>query len=130
MRDHFVYWMFADDGDCLYVGMTMQPTKRWQAHRRNFGAEVARKRMAGPYTKQTARAIEREEIKRLRPKYDGYWGKVREREARRQAEAHWPVFTVAEFGERIGMSADMLREWIPAHVTHIRIPEDSEEVLA
>lgn len=129
-RDHFIYWLYGADGDCLYVGITIQPEARWKAHRRRFGTEVARKRMAGPYTKATARRIERDEQDRLRPKYDGRWGPVREREARRAArrveEAGWPVYSIAELAPLIGMPEVMLRGFVGPNVKFIKLAPDEE----
>ena len=72
VREHFVYWMFAKGDTCLYVGMTRQPERRWRQHQQRkpqMTAQVATRRMAGPFPLQTARRIEREEQRRLNPVY-------------------------------------------------------------
>jgi hypothetical protein len=72
-RNHFVYWLFDTEGTCLYVGCTTRPAQRWKAHcvnRKQMVAETATRRMAGPYTRNVARRIEREQQDLLSPKYD------------------------------------------------------------
>lgn len=72
-RDHFVYWLFDADGDCLYVGITKHPEKRWRQHRYekpHMAAQVAHKRMAGPFPLPVARRLEREQQDDLQPRYD------------------------------------------------------------
>lgn len=74
-RTHFVYWMFDKRGRCLYVGCTMFPRQRWYEHRcrrPEMVAQVASKRMAGPYERATAYRIEREQQRELSPVYDGH----------------------------------------------------------
>lgn len=73
VREHFVYWLFDADGRCLYVGMTRQPEYRWKRHhyeRPEMIAQVANKRMAGPFLLEAARKFERAEQDRLLPRYD------------------------------------------------------------
>lgn len=73
VREHFVYWMFAADGRCLYVGMTRRPEYRWHQHRYHkpeMVASIAHKRMAGPFPLETARQLEREQQEDLEPVYD------------------------------------------------------------
>lgn len=75
VRDHFVYWMFDAEDRCLYVGMTRQPETRWYQHRQDkpgMVAQVAKRRMAGPFTIETARKLEREQQDDLIPLYDGH----------------------------------------------------------
>jgi predicted GIY-YIG superfamily endonuclease len=72
LRNHFVYWFYDADGECIYVGCTRHPEKRWRQHRQNsrrIVAETARCRMAGPYSYFMARRIERAQQFDLRPKY-------------------------------------------------------------
>lgn len=74
VREHFVYWLFDSDDECLYVGMTRQPEERWRQHRRErpeMAAAVATKRMAGPFNEKTARRLERQQQDDLSPLYDG-----------------------------------------------------------
>lgn len=73
VREHFVYWMFDSDGDCLYVGMTRQPEQRWRRHRYekpDMVAQIAYKRMSGPFLLETARKLEREQQDDLQPSWD------------------------------------------------------------
>lgn len=70
LRNHFVYWLYNAAGDCLYVGCTRRPAERWREHRgsnKRMIAQVASKRMAGPYDYPTARRIEREQQIKLKP---------------------------------------------------------------
>jgi predicted GIY-YIG superfamily endonuclease len=85
IREQFVYWMFDAEGNCLYVGMTRQPERRWRRHRYekpNMVARVAYKRMAGPFFLETARRLEREQQDDLEPVFD-----VRIRDMRSSAAA-------------------------------------------
>lgn len=123
-RRHFVYWMFDADGDCLYIGITIQPTARWKTHRRRFGTEVAAKRMAGPYTEPVARRIEREQRAELRPKYDGYWGKRRPRRPR--AYPAGSVYRIAEAARLFGMPEELLQQHAGS-AKFIHIPDDNGE---
>ena len=73
-REYFVYWMFDKRGRCLYIGVTIHPKQRWAEHRcrkPEMVAQVASKRMAGPYTREVAFRIEREQQRELSPVYDG-----------------------------------------------------------
>lgn len=73
-REHFVYWLFDDADRCLYVGMTRQPEARFRQHRAtkpDMIAQVATKRMAGPFGIDAARQLEREQQDDLSPVYDG-----------------------------------------------------------
>lgn len=69
--DHFVYWLHNADGDCVYVGSTEDPERRWKEHYRRIGSEISVARVDGPYPRGTARDYELSEIKRLAPKYNG-----------------------------------------------------------
>lgn len=72
-RVFFVYWLFDDQDNCLYVGCTRCPRQRWDQHRvtrKDMVVETAHRRMSGPYTFAVARRIEREQQDRLTPKYD------------------------------------------------------------
>jgi predicted GIY-YIG superfamily endonuclease len=73
LRNHFVYWLFSAEGECLYVGCTRRPKQRWEQHRvtrKAMVAETATRRMAGPYTFAVAHRIEREQQDLLNPRYD------------------------------------------------------------
>ncbi len=86
-RRHFVYWMFDADGEALYVGVTKYPEQRLRQHRRNpWFPRVASKRMAGPFTKTTALALERQQQDELQPVYDVRQSMMRTR-ARRYPNA-------------------------------------------
>lgn len=69
--DHFVYWLLNADGDCIYVGSTSDPERRWREHYRRLGEEIAARRVTGPFTRRDALATELAEIKRLTPTYNG-----------------------------------------------------------
>ena len=69
--DHFVYWLLNADGDCIYVGSTLNLERRWQEHYRRLGEEIAVRRAAGPYTRKAALELELHEQKALTPKYNG-----------------------------------------------------------
>ena len=81
-RDTFVYWLFDDSGECLYVGITRKPERRWQQHcwqKPQMVDRVAHKRMAGPFTAQAARQLEREQQDDLQPIYDVVQARMRSR---------------------------------------------------
>ena len=68
MREYFVYWCYSHDG-LLYIGCTKNLTQRYVAHRSSsewFG-QASYFRIAAPYVKDVARAIETAEIKSRRP---------------------------------------------------------------
>lgn len=69
--DHFVYWLHNADGDCIYVGSTEDPERRWKEHYRRIGCEISVARVDGPYPRKTALDYELSEINRLEPKYNG-----------------------------------------------------------
>lgn len=72
-RDHFVYRLYDDSGEVIYVGCTRRPRRRWLEHTKQspeMVAETAHRYMSGPYDGETARRIEREQLLALRPKYD------------------------------------------------------------
>jgi predicted GIY-YIG superfamily endonuclease len=69
--DHFVYWLLNADDECIYVGSTYDPVRRWTEHYRRLGEEIATRRLAGPFTRREAFAKELSEMKRLAPKYNG-----------------------------------------------------------
>lgn len=101
-RDHFVYWMYDEAGRTLYVGITRFPEQRLRQHRRKaWFPKVATKRMAGPFTKETARKLEREEQDELQPIHD-----VRQRAMRGRAlslpkaETSWALADIAIRGPR------------------------------
>lgn len=70
-EDHFVYWLYNDSGDCIYVGSSRDPERRWQEHYRRLGDEIAVRRVSGPFTRKAALAMEVSEQKRLNTKYNG-----------------------------------------------------------
>lgn len=106
-RDHFVYWLYDASGNPLYVGMTKFPEQRLRQHRRKhwFG-QVAFKRMAGPFTKETARILEREEQDELQPRYDARQKSMRAR-ARNlpNAETRWALADIAHSHQLMGVTA-------------------------
>lgn len=70
-RDTFVYWMYDAEAVCIYVGVTKYPRQRWSQHQRKaWIGEVASRRMAGPFTAETARRIERQQQDELQPRHD------------------------------------------------------------
>lgn len=72
----FVYIVFDDAGECLYVGMTIyvgENGPRWDQHKRDnpkLIAEAAHFRLMGPYTRDVARRIELQQQVLRRPKYN------------------------------------------------------------
>lgn len=74
IREHFVYWLFDNRDECLYVGMTRRPEERWRQHcfeKPQMMKRVARTELAGPFDIAFARRHEREQQDQLRPSYDG-----------------------------------------------------------
>lgn len=71
ISDHFVYWLLNADDECIYVGSTYDPERRWQEHHRRLGDEITTRRLEGPFTRRDAFAKELAEMKRLTPKYNG-----------------------------------------------------------
>lgn len=85
-RDHFVYRTFDADGRLLYVGCTRRLGKRWSEHKLERGrmvAATARCRLQGPYTRDKARAIEREAIRTESPLVN-WTPEVRHQDRKRQ----------------------------------------------
>lgn len=81
-RDHFVYWLYDANGLALYVGVTRRPEARWRQHgytKPAMVAKVASRRMSGPYTKDVARRLEREQQEDLQPIWDVNQRRMRER---------------------------------------------------
>jgi predicted GIY-YIG superfamily endonuclease len=75
-RNHFVYWVYDDQGAVIYVGCTRNPKGRWQNHKYaklEMVAEAYYCRMAGPYDFRTARRIEKEQRHKHNPRHDGYY---------------------------------------------------------
>lgn len=118
VREHFVYWMFDTNGDCLYVGMTRRPEARWRRHqsdRPEMASRVAYRRMAGPYLIQDARRIEKEQQLELLPKYDRTPAVARRRRSKQPTRLtvapsggnyhpgiphlHWRGFTAIPLGD-------------------------------
>lgn len=70
-RESFVYMVFAENGDCLYIGRSVKPEQRWRSHVGNVKAawtsEAASFRKTGPYNHETAVALERELIELHQP---------------------------------------------------------------
>lgn len=69
--DQFVYWLYNAEGECIYVGCTFDPERRWHEHYRRLGDEIVTRRVRGPFPRRDAFALERAEQKRLNPKYNG-----------------------------------------------------------
>lgn len=72
-RENFVYWIFDSLGRVLYIGCTRTPQSRWKAHRYinpGLAKAAARFKMAGPYTRAAARAIEKSEIREHDPLFN------------------------------------------------------------
>ena len=70
VRDHFVYRVFDAEGQLLYIGCTMRPSKRWAEHkieRPGMVAAAARFRVQGPYPRPVARALEKQAIRTEEP---------------------------------------------------------------
>lgn len=91
IRENFVYWLFAKDDECLYVGVTRKPETRWAQHRAtkpDMYPQIAYHRMAGPFDLETARKLEREQQEDLNPIYDANLGRPAEA-ARRNEEVKW-----------------------------------------
>jgi predicted GIY-YIG superfamily endonuclease len=64
-RTHFVYRMYAVDGQLLYVGCTSNPRRRQRQHyheRRPIHQATAHCRLSGPYVEIVAFAKERAAI--------------------------------------------------------------------
>src|SRR5699024_3460206 len=64
-RNHFVYRMFDQHGQLLYVGCTMRPQQRWREHRgerTHMTDRVSKLQMWGPYTRPVAREIEKKAL--------------------------------------------------------------------
>lgn len=70
-EDHFVYWLYNDSDDCIYVGSSRDPGRRWKEHYRRLGDEMVTCRVAGPFTRRAALQKELGEQKRLNTKYNG-----------------------------------------------------------
>lgn len=73
VRNHFVYFIYDERGEVIYIGCTRSPEKRWREHkstRPQLAAEAAHCRMLGPYDFPTARQIEKREQYRHRPRHD------------------------------------------------------------
>jgi hypothetical protein len=88
VREHFVYWLFDAEGNCLYIGMTRKPERRWRQHhweRPRMVAQVAYKRMAGPFLLEVARRLEREEQDEWQPRFDVRQNELRAKARRLQA---------------------------------------------
>ena len=87
-RAHFVYWIYAKGGRCLYVGRTAFPEQRYQQHRQTnpqMMLQAGYFRMAGPYLIEDADRIESEQQELLKPTFCAPWKHEREaRELRRE----------------------------------------------
>ena len=68
-RECAVYRFYDDDGTLLYVGISRNPLKRWQAHRRTkpWWPDVARSVIDVYQSEAVALRIERERIRCERP---------------------------------------------------------------
>ena len=73
VRNHFVYYVYDELGEVIYIGCTRSPSRRWKQHKRWNPAMVAAAyycRMAGPYDFATARQVEKYEQYKYRPRFD------------------------------------------------------------
>lgn len=74
-RRHYVYVVFGENDECLYVGRTAHIGEfggRWQNHRYTnpeMHAQAKRFRLLGPYPFNIASDLEIEHQIRLRPRY-------------------------------------------------------------
>lgn len=80
-RAHYVYWIYASGGRCLYVGRTAYPEQRHQQHRQTnprMMLQASYFRMAGPYHIVDAARIEDEQQQLLKPPFCAPWKSQRE----------------------------------------------------
>lgn len=74
LREHYVYRCFDSEGRLLYIGCSRRVETRMKEHRASakWAKQVARMKLAGPYTYKVARDLEREATRDEDPIHNGF----------------------------------------------------------
>jgi hypothetical protein len=70
MTQHFVYYLADSTGEIVYVGRSARPRERLLAARNRYGEHLEIKKLSKPMMLESACALERKELRRLKPKFN------------------------------------------------------------